>query len=249
VRDSRRMNPLPRLHHNSQTVSLSFETTLIQSCMRKDAPDELVLDYTRAMMAFLLLNPQPQSVLMVGLGGGSMLKYMHKHLPEADITTVEINQAVIDLRDEFCMPPESERHRILCADGAQFLARPPRLYDVILVDGFDGDGLPDALCSSGFFRHVRKALTEQGMMVMNVQADTEASSALIKRAAKAFSGQATTFTSDEGGNDIVLAWQDPTLASTCKQDLPARWEALAPPHQETLAVASTRLERALMRLR
>ena len=85
---------LPRLHTNSQTVSLSFESSLIQSCMRLDAPDELVLDYTKAMMGFLLFNPAPSRVLMIGLGGGSMLKYMHSHLPAADITVVEINQAV-----------------------------------------------------------------------------------------------------------------------------------------------------------
>jgi len=92
------MSDVPRLHENSQTMSLSFEGTLIQSCMRLADPDDLVLDYTRTMMGALLFNPQPRRVLMIGLGGGSMLKYLHRHVPGADLTVVEISQEVIDLR-------------------------------------------------------------------------------------------------------------------------------------------------------
>ena len=92
------MSEQAKLHQNSQTLSLSFESSLIQSCMRLADPDELVLDYTRAMMGFLLFNPAPRSVLMIGLGGGALHKYIHKHLPETDLTTVEINPGVIELR-------------------------------------------------------------------------------------------------------------------------------------------------------
>ena len=94
------MTDTPRLHTNSQTISLSFESTLIQSCMRLDAPSELVLDYTRTMLGFVRFNPRPPAVLMSGLGGGSMLKYLHAHLPDADLTTIVISQAVIDMRHE-----------------------------------------------------------------------------------------------------------------------------------------------------
>jgi len=114
------------VHTNRQTRSLSLSTTLIQSCMRLEDPDELVLDYTRTMMGALLLNPTPRHVLMIGLGGGSMLKYLHRHVPEADLTAVEISQEVIDLRDDFCLPPDSERLHIVCADGAEFMRKPPK---------------------------------------------------------------------------------------------------------------------------
>jgi spermidine synthase len=64
----------PRLHSNRQTWSLSFTPSLMQSSMRLNAPYELVRKYTRAMMHFLLLHPAPRRLLVVGLGGGSMLK-------------------------------------------------------------------------------------------------------------------------------------------------------------------------------
>lgn len=240
------MPETPRLHTNSQTVSLSFETTLIQSCMRLEAPEELVLDYTRAMMAFLLFNPAPESVLMIGLGGGSMLKYLHKHLPTTDFTAVEINQGVIDMRDEFMIPPDSARLRVVCADGAAFVRRPPRHYDVILVDGFTGEGLPEALCSRSFYQHCRAALAPKGWLVANVQADTEETCEVMRRLGKAFSGAVISAESDEGGNDIALAGEAKGLADGLAH-FEERWAALAPVHKEILAASSSRFQRALLK--
>lgn len=244
--DTVRMSEQVKLHQNSQTISLSFESSLIQSCMRLDAPDELVLDYTRTMMGGLLFNPEPRSVLMIGLGGGSMLKYLHRHVPGADITAVEINQGVIDMRHDFCLPPDSERLRIVCADGARFVAKPPRQYDLILVDGFTGAGLPDALCTPSFYRHCRAALTPDGILVANVQADTEQTREIARRIGKAFSGCLVTVESDEGGNEIMTAGNRATF-ERCTTEFDARWAALPAVHQETLAVSSTRLHRALIK--
>ncbi|WP_306564047.1 fused MFS/spermidine synthase [Aquabacterium sp.] len=240
------MSEQAKLHQNSQTLSLSFESSLIQSCMSLADPDELVLDYTRAMMGFLLLNPAPRSVLMIGLGGGALHKYIHKHLPETDLTTVEINPGVIELRQDFCIPPDDERSRIFCADGAAFLAKPTHQFDVILVDGFTGDGIPDALCSPGFYRRVKAALAPQGVMVANVQADTEQTRDIMKRVGRVFDGGTLSFESDEGGNDIVLAASQDAL-NAAAQAFEPRWDALPEPHKVTLAAASTRLQRALLK--
>jgi len=238
----------PRLHQNSQTLSLSFESSLIQSCMRLDAPDELVLDYTRAMMGFLLLNPAPQRDLVSGLGGGSMLKYLHRHRAGADITAVEIHQGVIDLRHDFHIPPDDDRLRIVCADGAEFVAHPPRHYDVILVDGFTGAGMPAALCSRAFYQHCRRALTPEGLLVANVQADSAEEKLITQRLAKVFDEGLALVESDEGGNLIALAGHKDGMARG-GLDFDARWDKLAPPHQATLAVSSIRLERALLKIR
>ena len=61
--------------------SLHLGGDAIQSSIRLDRPDELALDYTRAMMAFLLFQPLPREVLMIGLGGGSMARYIHQRMP------------------------------------------------------------------------------------------------------------------------------------------------------------------------
>ncbi len=240
----------PRLHSNSQTLSLSFSSSLIQSSMRLAAPDELVLDYTRAMMGFLLTNPAPSSLLMIGLGGGSMLKYLHRHLSDTVFTVVEISQGVIDLRDDFLIPPDSERLSTVCADGGRFMreaATQGKRFDIILVDGFDGAGLPPALCSRRFYEDCRLVLADDGVLVANVQADTARSREITQRLSRAFGGALISVESDEGGNDVLLGsslaqWQATQAA------FEARWQALDAVHRETLSVSSTRLERALRKL-
>jgi spermidine synthase len=216
--------------------------------MRLDDPDDLVLDYTRAMMGFLLINPAPTAILMIGLGGGSMLKYLRRHLPVADITAVELNQGVIDLRQDFHIPPDDDRLRIVCADGADFIARPPRRYDVILVDGFTGQGMPEGLCSKAFYQDCRQALTPGGLLVANVQADAEPTRQITRRLAKVFADQVALVESDEGGNVIATAGAQATFERGAAE-FDARWAALPAVHQETLAVSSTRLHRALIKAR
>lgn len=237
----------PRLHQNKQTMSLSFESTLIQSCMRRDDPDELVLDYTRTMMGALLFNAKPARVLMIGLGGGSMVKYLYRHVPEAHITAVEINQGVIDMRQDFCIPPDDERLTVLCEDGALHVAQHRRAYDLILVDGFTGDGLPDALSSDAFYRACKGSLKHGGLMVANVQADTQATRTVFKRIQKAFDRAVIAVESDEGGNEIVTASDFSTLIEA-RADFDRRWQTLGSTHRATLAVCASRFERALMKV-
>src|SRR3546814_9081734 len=75
--------------------SLLANWAFVQSIMSIDDPDRLMLDYTRQMMGFLLFNPSPQTIEMIGLGGGSMAKYCYKYLPDVSITAVAIDPEVL----------------------------------------------------------------------------------------------------------------------------------------------------------
>ncbi|WP_457550948.1 spermine/spermidine synthase domain-containing protein, partial [Burkholderia thailandensis] len=103
-------------------VSLCFDEHGMQSCMYVNGPDLLALGYTRTMAGFLLLHPQPRRIAMIGLGGGSLAKYFYRHLPDARITSIEIDPDVIALRDRFRIPPDDARFTVLCADGADYVA-------------------------------------------------------------------------------------------------------------------------------
>lgn len=236
----------PSLHKNRQTLSLSLDSPLLQSCMRRNDPTALVLDYTRAMMGFLLFNPGPQSMLMIGLGGGSVPKYCHLHLPKVDITTVEINPDVIALRDEFLIPADNERFRVVCADGVAFVAQPPQRYDVLMVDGFTGEGQPEALCSRAFYKACKAALSDEGMLVVNLHAEMPRCGELIQRIERCFGGHAVSVATDDGDNCVVLAGSGAAFAR-CRHDFEARWAALSSIHQQTLGACSSRIERGLIK--
>lgn len=158
----------PFVYEDDHIKSMHFNALAIQSSMRKDAPFDLDLSYTQTMMGFLLLQPLPRSILIVGLGGGSLSKYCYRHLPDCTITTVEIDEQVISLRDEFKIPPDDERFRVVHADGAAYVEEQKNSADVIIVDGYDARGLSRKLSSQRFYGLCHQALRDNGLLVVNL---------------------------------------------------------------------------------
>jgi spermidine synthase len=194
---------LPFIYEDAGVLSLHFQIESIQSQMRVDRPEELVLSYTRTMMAFLLFNPYPETLVMIGLGGGSIAKWCYRHLPCSDITVVEINPHVIGLRDYFYIPRDDKRFRVLCEDGAVHVARTSDKIDVLIVDGFDADGQPPELCSEEFYNACYDALTFSGLMVVNLCGWGDRIN--IARIKKIFGDRVLVVTPDDGSNRVVFA--------------------------------------------
>ena len=152
--------------------SLHLGGDAIQSSIRLDRPDELALDYTRAMMAFLLFQPLPREVLMIGLGGGSMARYIHQRMPGTRTTVVEINAKVLAAaRSMFHFPADDARLKVEIADGADYVCEHAGSADVLLVDGFDDGKQPAALCTQAFYDAAYAALRPGGVMAVNFMAE------------------------------------------------------------------------------
>lgn len=162
------LSDTPMLHRERNSLALMFDAVSIQSEMNLDEPDDLVLAYTQAMMGFLLFKRNPDKIGMIGLGGGSLAKFCYRHLPESAIAVAEIDRQVIDLRDQFFVPKDDERFNVSCVDGAEFVRHADAEFDVLLVDGFDINGQPLQLCSQQFYQDCYKALTPNGLMVVNL---------------------------------------------------------------------------------
>lgn len=185
--------------------SLHFTLGEVQSAMRLDQPDELQVDYTRTMMGFLLLHPQPQRIAMVGLGGGSLVKFCRRHLPSTRMVVVENNPGVLALRRQFCIPEDDARLSVVEDDGAVFVAGLDSAVDVLLVDGFDHTGQPPQLCSQAFYDMCFKALAPGGVLVANLHHDDPEHELLLQRIAASFHGNAMQAAAGEQANCIVFA--------------------------------------------
>ena len=192
--------------------SLYFTFNHLQSSMVSAQPTRLTVDYTRTMMGFLLLNAQPARMAMIGLGGGSLLKFCYHHLPQTHFTVVEINPHVIALRHEFEVPEDAARIDLICADGADFVQQPPVLYDVLLVDGFDSAGQAPSLCSQQFYNDAYHSLCEHGIMVVNLHYDDPDYAVFIARIRLAFDGNVLEVPSEEKSNSIVFARRGQPIA-------------------------------------
>lgn len=219
---------------------LHFSHCSVQSVMHLEEPDALITAYTRKMMAFLLFNPSPRRITMVGLGGGSLAKFCFRNLPKAQITVVEIDSRVVALRDEFCIPGDDERFRIVCDDGAHYMSRWSDLTDVILVDAFDAIGLAPTLASSDFYAQAAQRLTPRGVLVMNFSGEIARYAAHVRRIRAAFDGGALL---------VPVAADDNLLLFAFKQRMPwpttARYERRAQRLQDRLALEFPRYLRRI----
>ena len=175
------LRPPPRPGRDGETApfvmddglmrSLHFNPRFVQSEMSIDEPYALKLAYTRQMMAFLLFLPRPRHIVIVGLGGGSLTKFCHRELPRTRVTTVEIDQGVIDCAAFFGIPAENERMRIVHADAVDYFAAAAAAgeqADLILLDGCDEFGITPAFDSLRFYQNLRARLRPGGLLVANL---------------------------------------------------------------------------------
>lgn len=201
----------PFVYESLTCKALHFSICEIQSRMDLRDPYVLDLEYTRTMMAFLLFVPEPKQIAMIGLGGGSLAKFCHRHLPRTRIHVVEINPHVIALRDEFHVPSDDERFRVIPGDGARYVRDGATRCDVLLVDGFDCDGLPGELCSQRFYDDACELLHPGGVMVVNLHYGHPDYARHVERIRRSFSGAVLVVDDGECSNSIVFASRGPAI--------------------------------------
>ena len=199
----------PFLVENRKTRSLRFEIHgAVQTEMWLDEPETLVSAYTRKMMGFLLFRKRPRKVVMIGLGGGSLAKFCHRHLPATRMTVIEINAGVIALRSHFQIPPDDSRLRVINGDGSAYvaaMARSNQSTDVLLVDAFDRQGIATAVTERSFLQDARRVLSTLGIFVMNLVADLEVCKRFIEEIRSVFGGPVIAVEVDNGSNVVVFA--------------------------------------------
>ena len=237
-------HPQPYVREELDAKSMHFSMSAIQSRMQIRRPDALELDYTRTMMAFLLFRPQPASVAMIGLGGGSLAKFCHRHLPRTALTVVEINPHVIALREAFCIPPDGPGFRVLLADGARFVRETDARFDVLLIDAFDAHGLPAALGTQRFYDDCLDVLAPGGLFVANLHAGAPELGAHLERMRRSFGHPVLRAGDRDGANCVVFAGKGGALEPAAPGPL-RRPPGLASDAWDQLRGAFTRVRAAL----
>lgn len=189
--------------------SLHLGSATVQSSMNLDHPAELVLSYSRAMMGWLLFAESPPAhITQIGLGGGSFARWIDAYLPDTRQTAVEINPQVINVaRRLFELPFEdSGRFEIIEADGAEYIKTLRGGTDVLLVDGFDGLQIVDALVEEAFFENCRQALSSDGVFVTNWWSGDRRYRRFVERLLGVFEGRVLELPAESHGNVAVMAF-------------------------------------------
>ncbi|MEO8383717.1 MAG: fused MFS/spermidine synthase [Betaproteobacteria bacterium] len=198
----------PYLIEEGDSRSLYFTRALTQSGMRLSDPTALEFAYTQTMMSFLLFVHQPKHILMLGVGGGSLVKFCHRHLSASCITAIEIDSDILAFKDQFMLPPDDARLQILLGDAADYLRHNERDADVILIDAFDRNGFSTSVCTRDFYLDVRDALTPQGVMVANMVGPKDERVAHLDMVANVFSSNIIMLPVADDGNYLLFAFRD-----------------------------------------
>ena len=139
-----------------------------QSTVKLGDPGRLELRYTRVMSVALAAVGKPKRILIVGLGGGSIPNFLHKHYPNTHIDVVDIDPVVVEVAKKYFGFREDKTLRVHVADGRAFIEKCREPYDIIFLDAYGAEDIPYALATREFLQAVRKAVTGKGVVVTNL---------------------------------------------------------------------------------
>ena len=160
------------IHEDDQHRWLRFGVGAIQSRIALGEPERLALPYTVGMAAPLLFRPRFEHILMLGLGGGSLLSFYHRLLPECRFTVVEPSATMVRVAKRyFDAPIDDARVEVLMGDARERLADCVARHDLLMLDIFDARGLPPWVLSAEFCRDCHRALVPGGMLLANLWID------------------------------------------------------------------------------
>lgn len=197
--------------------TLHFGSDWVQGAMRVARPWDLELVYTREMIAALLLSPSwpqmPRRILQIGLGAGSLTRFIDRYLPEACQVVIEESAAVVAAaRQGFNLPVEDDRLRIEVAEGVEWMAASKETFDLILVDGFDAAGQTGELESLTFYRHCHERLVRGGLLVCNFLSRSPNFLQSCLALDAAFEGRSRLLPQSPSGNVIALGAVSETVS-------------------------------------
>lgn len=141
-----------------------------QTCYRLKDPKELVFPYARMMIGSLYLNPDPARILIIGLGGGTLPMTLRDLLPDAQINVVEIDPAVVKVARTYFNFKDDTKMTVSVEDGRVFVKRQMKTdakYDLIMLDAFEDDYIPEHMLTKEFLTEVKSLLTPDGVLAAN----------------------------------------------------------------------------------
>lgn len=143
-----------------------------QTRMNLRDPNRGHFEYVDYVPIAYVLKEKVKKVLVIGLGGGSIPRYLLQRDPQVVVHSVEIDPWVVRVARDYFGVTESDRHRIIVQDARQYLRMSREKYDVIIADAYHADYygsyIPYHLVTREFFALIKDHLEPGGVVMYNV---------------------------------------------------------------------------------
>lgn len=166
--------PAVTVSEHEGVLYLHLGTEWIQGAMRIGKPEAIEVEYVQQMMMWMLFNPQPRHIVQLGLGAAALTNFCYRRFPQARVTAIELNPAVIAICEStFALPPNDARLQVIQMDALDFVSDPANhgRIDVLQVDLYDADARGPVLDTPEFYQACADCLTADGMLTANLFGD------------------------------------------------------------------------------
>ncbi|MFC1750408.1 methyltransferase domain-containing protein [Pseudomonadota bacterium] len=187
------------LHTDHQTI---------QSALNLDHPEQIPLPYMHAMMGGLLFQSPPKSCLLLGVGGGDLIRYLHHHIPACQITAVEHDPQMVYISREYFQCPTADNIDIRISDAEIFIEEKETSSAELLLIDLYGDKLPPLLDTPEFYSECHRVLSKTGILAMNLLTNDEREfKSILWQIRRRFKQQTLCLTVPLYNNIVVLAFK------------------------------------------
>lgn len=147
------------------TFLFESPSVLVDTCLQSGP---YILSMWKDSFKKLPSNFSPKRILLLGLGGGNVVKLLRKKYTEAHITVIEWDEVMIDIAKNIEPSCNDGMVTIICDDAFSVIANDETLFDLIIVDLFSGENPPSLLASEQVQCSLKKLLMNNGYMLVNL---------------------------------------------------------------------------------
>jgi spermidine synthase len=147
------------------------KATLLLTCIFVEKPIIPAFSYYKLILGSLYINPNPQNILMIGLGGGGLVNTLSFILPNSHIDMVEINPKMVEVSKKFFHLKETEHIKVFMEDGVEYIRNVSNnhiKYDLIILDAFVDYKIPQQFVNLEFMKLLKNILSSNGVVAINI---------------------------------------------------------------------------------
>jgi spermidine synthase len=131
--------------------------------------------WDKALYKVMSYELKVTSVLILGLGGGSVVPVINRHYPKAKIVGIEIDPVMVEVGSKFLGFRKSKNLEVIVDDAFAVFTKKSkrsnhwcsRKYDLVVIDLYVGEAIPEKLKSDEFLECIKNMTTTNGIVLIN----------------------------------------------------------------------------------